>query len=277
MKNKVIPKTIHYFWFGHAPLPPLVKKCIKSWKQFCPDYQIKRWDETNFDIHNSCDYVKEAYKAKKWAFVSDYARFYVLNKYGGIYLDTDVELIKPISKIVDNGPFLAKETEKFDSINPGLGMATYPNNPLYKEIMSDYNRSHYLSPEGVPNSTPVGKRIVTLLIRDGLKESRGIQVIDGINIYPKDYFCPLNYFTGKLEFTENTVAIHHFAASWQNDKEKKYHKFGQYVTRKFGYKVGEKSEEILRAPYSIKNKLRQIGIRKTLIYYTKKVKGKILR
>lgn len=271
LNTKTIPKTIHYFWFGGDPIPSLVKQCIKSWKKFCPDYEIKKWDESNFNIENSCEYVREAYKAKKWAFVSDYARFYILNKYGGVYLDTDVELIKPIQKIIDAGPFFACETEKFDSINPGLGMATYPANILYEEIIEDYNKSHYLSPEGVPNTTPVGKRIVALLIRDGLKNKKGVQTIDGINIYPKDYFCPFNYFTGELKFTNNTVAIHHFAASWQDNKAKKYHKFGQFMTRKFGYKVGEKSEKILHAPYSIKNKLQQIGLKRTLIYYIKKI------
>ena len=112
----MIPKIIHYCWFGGNPLPELAVKCIESWKKYCPDYEIKRWDESNFDL-NCCDYVKEAYRAKKWAFVSDYARFKVLYDEGGLYFDTDVELIKPIDDIIERGPFMGAEIgQPFDEI-----------------------------------------------------------------------------------------------------------------------------------------------------------------
>lgn len=269
MIEKQIPKTIHYFWFGGNPLPPLAKKCIASWKKFCPDYKIKRWDETNFDI-SICDYVKEAYSAKKWAYVSDYARFYILNKFGGVYLDTDVELLKPIDNIIKNGPFFALETEKYDSLNPGIGMATYANNNFYKIIIDDYNNSHYLTKEGVEINLPVGKRVATFLKKDGLKSNNGIQKIDDITIYPKEYFCPLNYFTGELKLTKNTVAIHHYAASWLSEKEKQNHKIGQKISYYFGISFGEKIERILNFPSSFKSKVSNVGIKNTILYYFKK-------
>ncbi|OXC22973.1 hypothetical protein AYP82_08220 [Lactobacillus crispatus] len=269
--NKKIPKTIHYFWFGKKPLPPLAQKCIESWRKYCPDYEIKRWDETNFNI-DICDYVREAYQAKKWAYVSDYARFYVLNKFGGIYLDTDVELIKPIDNIVDRGPFFALETEEFDSLNPGIGMATYAENKFYKKIIIDYNNSHYLTKEGVEIKLPVGKRVAKFLIIDGLRNKCGIQKIDDIYIYPKEYFCPLNYFTGELKITQNTVAIHHYAASWLSMQEKRNHKIVQKISRVFGRKAGEKIERIINFPNSIKSKIKKIGIYSTFKYYYSKFK-----
>ncbi|WP_227743785.1 glycosyltransferase family 32 protein [Lactobacillus helveticus] len=268
--NRDIPKVINYFWFGKAPLPPLVRECIKSWKKFCSDYEIKRWDESNFDI-NICDYVKEAYMAKKWAFVSDYARFYILNKYGGIYLDTDVELIKSIEPIRKKGSFFALETEEYDSLNPGIGMATYANNGFYKKIINNYNQDHFIDKYGLENKTPVGKRVANFLKKDGLKNIRGIQKVDNIIIYPKDYFCPLNYFTGQSHFTENTVAIHHYSASWLTSDEKKYHKIGQRVSKIFGRKIGEEVEKVIRFPYSFKRKWEKKGFINTVKYYFRKV------
>ncbi|WP_338934867.1 glycosyltransferase family 32 protein [Lactobacillus helveticus] len=264
--NYKIPKVIHYFWFGNNPEPQIVKKCILSWKKYCPDYEIKRWDETNFNV-KECAYTNEAYDAKKWAYVSDYARFKVLYTYGGVYLDTDVELIKPIDSIIKNGPFFALETEKYDSVNPGIGMATFANNPFCKKIIQNYDNSHFLNKDGLPILTPVGKRVASFLKEDGLKPMNGVQKVDGITIYPKDYFCPLNYFTGEKKITSNTVAIHHYVASWKDKKEKKYHKIGQFVTRCFGYKTGEITEQIIRIPHAFKEKVSQIGLKDTVMFY----------
>lgn len=271
---KEIPKVIHYFWFGHNKMPELLKKCIQSWKKYCPNYEIKKWDESNFNV-NICNYVKEAYKAKKWAFVSDYARFFILNKYGGVYLDTDVELIKPIDEIIKQGPFFACENQFFDSIAPGLGMATYSDNELYSKIIQDYNNSHFILKNGLYDEKPVGKRIVDkYLLKDGLKDVKGIQQVDGINIYPHDYFCPLNFLTGKLTITNNTVAIHHYASSWWTKQDKKYARIGQRVTNIFGPvlgpKIGLKVQKYLKFPYSFRKKYKQIGIKRTIKFYINK-------
>lgn len=262
-----IPKVIHYFWFGKNPETDLMKKCKNSWKKYCPDYEIKRWDESNFDV-NMCSYVKEAYDAHKWAFVSDYARFYILNKYGGVYLDTDVELIKSIDSIVNAGPFFACENESFDSIAPGLGMATEKNNKLYERVIQDYNNSHFKMKNGLYDEMPVGKRIVDkFLLKDGLKNISGIQNVDGIKIYPNDYFCPFNFLTGKLNITANTVAIHHYASSWWTKEDKFYRKVGQISSTLFGEKAGLRIERILKVPYSFIKKVRQIGFKKTVKFY----------
>lgn len=267
---KKIPKVIHYFWFGKNPEPQIVKECIKSWKKYCPDYEIKRWDENNFDI-NVCAYVKEAYDAKKWAFVSDYARFYVLKKYGGIYLDTDVELIKNIDPIIEKGPFLALENQFYDSVAPGLGMAAYPNMSLVNKIILDYDHSHFKLSNGVYDQKPVGKRIVdNFLKNDGLKNVNGIQKVDEFLIYPSDYFCPLNFLTGITTITNNTVAIHHYASSWWSAEDIKYRKIGQKVARIFGGKAGLKVEQILKFPYSFKKKIKIMGFKKTIIFYYEK-------
>lgn len=126
----MIPKKIHYCWFGENPLSELVNRCIDSWKKFCPEYEIIQWNESNFDV-NSCDYVKEAYEAKKWAFVSDYAGFKILYEHGELYFDTDVELIKPFDDLTYEGSFMGIE-ETSIAVNPGLGIGAEPKMMVYK-------------------------------------------------------------------------------------------------------------------------------------------------
>lgn len=269
-----IPKVIHYFWFGKNPESDLIKKCISSWRKYNPDYEIKRWDESNFNIDISVDYVKEAYLAKKWAFVSDYARFYVLNKYGGIYLDTDVEVLKSLDPIIDKGPFLALEHDNYDSIAPGLGMASLPNNVLLEKMLKDYKNRHFKKDNGFYDETPVGVRMTEeFLLKDGLKKVSGIQKIDGFWIYPKEYFCPLDFQTGETNITENTYAIHHYASSWWDEKDKKYWKIAQKLTPMFGASKANKIQRIIKAPYTIKKRIKQAGIMNTIKYYKDKFKG----
>lgn len=270
IEKKKIPKVIHYFWFGHNPESELMKKCIQSWKKYCPDFEIKRWDESNYDV-NSCNYIKEAYEAKKWAFVSDYARFDILSKYGGIYLDTDVELLKSLNSIVEKGQFFALENELYDSVAPGLGMAAFPNDNLIIKILADYKKSHFILKNGLYDETPVGKRLVDrFLLKDGLKDVKGIQEIDDFKIYPCDYFCPYNFSTRKLNITTNTVAIHHYASSWWTKQDKRYWKIGQFFAPIVGIKNADKLQRIIKLPYSLKKKSRLIGFRQALLFYINK-------
>ena len=140
----MVPKIIHYCWFGGKSLPDEAKEYIESWKKYCPDTEIVEWNESNFDI-NCCQYVKEAFDAKKWAFVSDYARFYVLYKYGGMYFDTDVEMIKPIDDIVSNGAFMGIEAGRKVFVAPGLGIGAEAGNEIFREILDYYeNQTFYL-------------------------------------------------------------------------------------------------------------------------------------
>ncbi len=215
----MIEKKIHYCWFGGSPLSELAKKCIESWKRYCPDYEIVQWDETNFNI-SSCDYVHEAYEKQKWAFVSDYARFMILYQYGGIYFDTDVELIKPIDDIVSEGPFMGLEAGNLECPAPGLGMASYPKMEIFREILDYYDLAHFEKNENGSYKTVVD--ITTeILLEHGRIYSDRISEICGIKIYPPDYFCPLNYYTGELRITDNSHSIHHYAATWISKETKK--------------------------------------------------------
>lgn len=211
----MIPKIIHYCWFGGNPLPELAKKCIESWKKYCPDYDIKRWDETNFDL-DCCDYVREAYQEKKWAFVSDYARFKILYENGGIYFDTDVELIKSINDIVENGAFMGLEESSKVSVATGLGLGAEKGSFLLEEILDNYHHSHFEKNENGSYETVV-TRVTDIVLKHGdILQPNEISDVAGIRIYPAEYFCPLDFYTGKMTITNNTRSIHHYTASWLN-------------------------------------------------------------
>lgn len=220
----MIPKIIHYCWFGCGPLPELAQKCIASWKKYLPDYEIKEWNEDNFDV-NIIPYTAEAYKAKKYAFVSDYARFWILYRYGGIYFDTDVEVIRPIDDIIERGNFMGFETDpkpqlKADaseaSVAPGLGLGVNPGLGLIKKMLDFYEGRHFeFVPGGIGQLTIV--HIATEVLRKaGLKQQQGIQQVDDMWIYPAEYFCPINLKTGRIHVNPNTRTIHHYAGTWQD-------------------------------------------------------------
>lgn len=220
MNNTNIPKIIHYCWFGGKPLPQNAKKCIESWRKYLPDYEIREWNESNFDV-NINSYTSEAYKNKKYAFVSDYARFWILYKYGGLYFDTDVEIIKNMDCIVSKGPFMGcesianKEASPSElGVAPGLGLGVNSKHSLYRDILITYEHKHFLLPDGSFSGETVVTIITEILCKKGLKNANEPQEIEGIWIYPKDYFCPKDYRTGTLSITKNTFSIHHYDASW---------------------------------------------------------------
>ena len=231
----MIPKIIHYCWFGRGPLPELAQKCIASWKKYLSGYEIKEWNEDNFDV-NIIPYTAEAYKAKKYAFVSDYARFWILYQYGGIYFDTDVEVIRPIDDIVERGNFMGFETEpklqvKADaseaSVNPGLGMGVAPGLGIIKKMLDFYEGRHFeFIPGGIGQLTIV--HIATeVLLKAGLKQQHGIQQVNDIWIYPAEYFCPINLKTGRIHVKPNTRTIHHYAGTWQD----KHFSFKEWIKK----------------------------------------------
>lgn len=220
----MIPKIIHYCWFGGNPLPPLAIKCIASWKKYLPDYEIKEWNEDNFDV-NIIPYTAEAYAQKKYAFVSDYARFWILHKYGGIYFDTDVEVIRPLDDIIARGGFMGFETDYEEgstphefSTNPGLGLGVAPGLGLIKKMLDFYEGQHFKNEQNMRNQITVVHIATKILEENGLRHVSGIQEVEGVYIYPSEYFCPINVTTGKLHITENTRSIHHYAASWVNSR-----------------------------------------------------------
>lgn len=239
MKSKSIPKIIHYCWFGGNSLPLLALKCINSWRKFFPDYKIIQWNELNFDV-NCNPYVREAYAVKKYAFVSDYARFKILYEYGGIYFDTDVEVIKNMDSIIDNGPYMGCENPSAleeDPIKlavaPGLGMGAIPGMAFYKEVLDKYNGMHFVNPDGTLNQKTVVYHITEIFCSHGLQNVPKIQEIDDIKIYPSDFFCPFNYKTKQLKITNETVSIHWYDASWVSN----YRKFICFLQSIFGKKI----------------------------------------
>lgn len=231
----MIPKVIHYCWFGRTPLPLSAKKCIRSWEKYLPGYEIKEWNEDNFDV-NIVPYVKEAYDAKRYAFVSDYARFYILYHYGGVYFDTDVEVIKPIDDILKRGAFMGCETIVSNDfplyVNPGLGLAVEQENHLLKSLLDLYSQLHFIDSDGKHNLKTIVQYTTDALIEFGLLKRIDIQCVGGIWIYPKDYFNPYDCELKKIVLTENTRTIHYFAGSWKTRKER----FMEFVENNFGSK-----------------------------------------
>lgn len=215
----MIPKIIHYCWFGRNPLPESAQKCIASWKKFLPDYEIKEWNEDNFDV-NIIPYTKEAYEAKKYAFVSDYARFWILYRYGGLYFDTDVEVIKPLDDIVERGAFMGIEMPSVNGtlplVNPGLGIGATPQMDFYKMVLDAYAGFHFLNADGSLDQKTVVSYTTEILQREGLQPTNDIQEVANIWIYPVDYFNPFNDLTGKLDITANTRSIHWYSKTWNN-------------------------------------------------------------
>lgn len=238
----MIPKVIHYCWFGGNPLTELAEKCIESWRKHFPDYQIVEWNENNFDI-NCCTYVRQAYEAKKWAFVSDYARFKILYESGGIYFDTDVEVIKPFDHILEKGGFMGCENAQ-GSVNPGLGIALPPGLDIIKEILDDYEASEFLKPDGSCDLTTIVERTTNLLKRYGLVETSQIQQIADIYIYPMEYFCPIDIETGKMHITNNTYSIHRYDGSWITPVNRRNTIIYQHLTRYLGKNTAKRIKKI---------------------------------
>jgi len=281
----VIPKIIHFCWFGGNPLPELAQKCIASWRKYLPDYEIWQWSERplhenvnvikdnqdnwdnielacnasdlshwvstkelnqrkarlehprkrvmEFDV-NMIPYTAEAYRQKKYAFVSDYARFWILHKYGGIYFDTDVEVIRPLDEIIAQGNFMGFELnpdgendpQKYApryafAVNPGVGLGMEKEHPFIKTMLEKYAQLEYETPV-----FPWGKTIVAYtteeLCKLGLKNVQGIQEVQGIKVYPSEYFSPIDVISGKLHITKNTYTIHRYMGSWGDKRHRSW-------------------------------------------------------
>lgn len=245
----MIPNIIHYCWFGGNPLPELAQQCIASWRKFLPDYEIWEWTDKErngndneksifdkkllFDV-NIIPYTEEAYRQKKYAFVSDYARFWIMYKYGGIYFDTDVEVIRPMDDIIAQGNFMGFEMDPDGKntpgkyaprycfgVNPGIGIGMEKGHPFLKRMLNMYATLKFHS---VPVDIAWYKTIVAYTTEElcccGLKNVKGIQDVQGITIYPREYFSPINVVSGKLIITEHTYSIHRFTSTWSESKKK---------------------------------------------------------
>ena len=226
----MIPKVIHYCWFGRSELPPLAKKCIASWRKFLPDYEIKEWNEDNYDITKNT-YMASAYKEKKFGFVPDYIRSDLIYKYGGFYFDTDVEVIKPLDSLLQYRGIMGFESK--DLVAGGLIVAGEKGLEIFKEMRDIYNNISFYNKDGSLNLQPSPAYNTEVLVKHGLQRNGMLQEVAGITIFPTDYFCPKPSQFGKVRITENTLTIHHYAASWVGTKQK----FANFLIRIFGKRL----------------------------------------
>ncbi len=216
---------IHYCWVGGAEKSEKIKYCIESWKKLCPDAEIIEWNESNYDVHKNV-YIRQAYEQKKWAFVTDYMRFDILREQGGVYLDTDVELLKDITPLTKDN-FMGFESEK--NVAPGLIMHATAGDPLLREILDYYDQKTQFD---------MTENVVTIvsdiLEKHGLKRDNSLQTVVGYVIYPTEYFNPKGGEYGADKITENTYSIHHYEASWKSPLDRKIMRYKV----KYGNKTG---------------------------------------
>lgn len=211
-----IPKIIHYCWFGGKPKPPLAQKCIQSWKKFCPDYEIMEWNEGNFDVSAAPLYVRQAYEAGRWAFVTDFVRLKALVEMGGIYMDTDVEVVKPLDPYLKHQAFAG--FERINAVQTGL-LACEKEFPLFREFLAHYDTATFLKEDGSLDITTNVEVLTNLCLKHGLVCNDRFQAVGGLALYPREVFCPVDYETEKLHRTRKTVTIHWFAGSWHTEEE----------------------------------------------------------
>lgn len=227
----MIPKIIHYCWFGGNPIPEKYQSYINTWKKYAPEFEIIRWDETNFDV-NSNQYCKEAYNARQWAFVSDYARLEIIYKHGGVYLDTDIELLKDISPLIADGIGFIGFQNPIEATT-GLGFAAEAKNICVKSMLDIYENRIFDFGNGEYNKVPCPAANTVGLMQNGLKIGKKwsgeIQELQGMKVYPQEYFNPLNADTQQLKITENTYMIHQYAATWFSDRAKSKQKIKKLI------------------------------------------------
>lgn len=228
-----IPKVIHYCWFGNGKMPKLTKKCIESWKKHCPDYEIICWNEENFDFGQN-QYAKEAYEAGMWAFVSDYARLKVIYDYGGIYMDTDVQIIKPIDPLLEYEGYMG--FEKNGKVASGLGFGAEKGNEIVGRMLKSYDDIAFVKPDGSYDLTPCPDRNSATLTEMGMDLNNTDQIFCGVRFLPAEYLSPMDYYTGEKVITGNTYSIHHYAASWTSSVSKRTTR----IKRIIGVKMYEK-------------------------------------
>lgn len=221
----MIPKQIHYCWFGQKPPPRLVKRCMASWERHCPDYKLNCWDETNASLKDN-SYVRQAYQAGKWAFVSDYVRLKVLAEYGGIYLDTDVELVRPLDQYLCGDMFIGFESAK-KVATCVVGAA--PGHPFIEHLVELYSARSFRTEDGRLDETTNVDYITRELVKRGLCLNGARQQVENISLYPTECFSCKSLETGKITVTSNTAAIHHFQASWMSPRQRFHTKLAQWL------------------------------------------------
>lgn len=237
-----IPKIIHYCWFGKGEKTKLIKKCMDTWKKYLPEYKIIEWNEENFDI--TCnEYVKEAYYNKKYAFVSDYVRLKVLYDNGGIYFDTDIEVLKSLNNCLEKGNDIYG-FERDIIIMTGVMIANV-NSKIIKEFLEFYENKHFVNKDGTFNITPNTVIFTDILKKHNLICNNTMQTLENMyDIYPIDYFCGYDMDNSRFNITENTITVHHYEGSWNSNFERMKKKIKRLVSSILGKNVYENVRKI---------------------------------
>jgi mannosyltransferase OCH1-like enzyme len=267
----MIPHTIHYCWFGSVLLPKFAQKCVASWKKYCPGYTFMLWNEANFDI-NTVPFTAQVAKTKKWGFIVDYIRAWAVFNFGGIYLDADVELLKPFDEtMLENKCFSGFENDKY--IAPGLIFAGEKSSVIAKELLDFYSTYRFIKENGELNLTPSPQIFTNILLKYGLKQNNTYQNLGMFTAYPTKYFCPLSYKTGKLIITENTYSIHHYEGSWLSIIEKEYKEIIYKLKKYFGENI---FTNILTLFIYLIIRIKDKGFKKTIKWYHKYLRNKLI-
>lgn len=266
----MIPKKIHYCWFGKNPIPQEYKNYIESWKKYCPDYQIIEWNEDNYDISKN-KYMKDAYSEKKWGFVPDFARLDIIYNEGGFYLDTDVELLRSLDELRENVAYMGIEGDQI-TVSPGLGFGAEPQNGVIKDLRDLYNDLSFYNEDGTLNTRPSPYYATEFFIKKGFEKENKNQIINGFKIYSSEYFAPKDYYSGDVSITEKSISIHQYSMSWVDPKVVQFHKFRQEVQRHTGKKFAYFCERIYSAPYRIYKKFKEKGFYGTIKFVFHKFK-----
>lgn len=254
----MIPKIIHYCWFGQNEMPKQYRQYIEGWKKICPDYEIIEWNEENYDVEQVA-YTAQAAKAGKWSFVSDYLGFDVVYRYGGIYLDTDVELLQTLDHILENDAFFAiEENESGAEVAPGLGFGAKKNHPLLKQLRDMYNDLEFIKADGSLNTVAIPVYTTQLLGKIGFKRQDKLQKLGDVTIYPTTYFAPMDFLTGQINLSPETISIHHYSALWQTPTNLRHIEKMRRINRRFGKKWGMRINFWWRVWWALERRIKKL-------------------
>lgn len=245
-----IPKIIHYIWFGNNPKSKSVQKCIESWHKYCPEYKIIEWNESNYNVKKN-RYMYEAYQAKKWAFASDYARYDVVYRYGGFYLDTDVELVSSLDSLLQDSMYMGFLEDK--RVASGLGFGSVKGNPILKEILQYYDGRSFYKKNGEMDLRVCNHNETLVLVRHGLVRNGEEQWLDYAHVYPREYLNPVG---GNP--TDKTVSVHHFSGTWASWTRRTRVRKNMIINKTFGQQNAMRMIRITDKIWNVIEKIEQM-------------------
>ncbi|MCI8835891.1 MAG: hypothetical protein HFH24_11060 [Ruminococcus sp.] len=213
----LIPRKIHYCWFGGREKPVFLQKCMETWKEMCPDYEMIEWNESNYDV-NRHDYTKEAFEKGKYGFVTDAARLDILYENGGIYLDTDVTLEKNLDILLFQKGFIG--TEKWGNVNTGGGCGFVAKHPMLKKMIDHRERYHFVLEDGSLNMETCGMYETRIFLECGFKPDNTLQIVNDVTVYPSYINHPYDYMSCEMHKKEATVSVHHFYGGWMEEEDR---------------------------------------------------------